>query len=75
MKSLLSWFVLIVSIAVVVSSCAKSDDSKTSTSTDAAAITGETMTIGSISYTSSLLSSCIDLDLTSTAGGSVYEKE
>ena len=31
MKSILSWFVLIVSIAVVVSSCAKSDDSKTVT--------------------------------------------
>ena len=35
MKSLTSWFVLIVSIAVIVSSCAKSDDSKTATtSTD-----------------------------------------
>ena len=35
MKSLLSWFVLIVSIAILVSSCAKSDDSKTATtSTD-----------------------------------------
>ena len=33
MKSLTSWFVLIVSIAVIVSSCAKSDDSKTA-STD-----------------------------------------
>ena len=29
MKSLLSWFLLVVSIAVLVSSCAKSDDSKT----------------------------------------------
>ena len=33
MKSLLSWFVVIVSIAVLVSSCAKSDDSKTATAT------------------------------------------
>ena len=33
MKSLLSWFVLIVSIAILISSCAKSDDSKTA-STD-----------------------------------------
>ena len=33
MKSILYWFVLIVSIAVLVSSCAKSDDSKTA-STD-----------------------------------------
>ena len=31
MKSLTSWFVLVVSIAVIVSSCAKSDDSKTAT--------------------------------------------
>ena len=29
MKSLTSWFVLIISIAVIVSLCAKSDDSKT----------------------------------------------
>ena len=35
MKSIYYWFVLIVSIAVIVSSCAKSDDSKTATtSTD-----------------------------------------
>ncbi len=33
------------------------------------------MTIGSIDYTSSLISSCIDFDLTSTAGDSVYGKE
>ena len=33
MRSLTSWFVLMVSIAVLVSSCAKSDDSKTA-STD-----------------------------------------
>ena len=31
MKSLLSWFVLVVSIAILISSCAKSDDSKTAT--------------------------------------------
>ena len=31
MKSLTSWFILIVSIALLVSSCAKSDDSKTAT--------------------------------------------
>ena len=77
MKCLLSWFLLIVSIAVLVSSCAKSDDSKTSTSTsaDPAAITGETMTIGSIDYTSSLLSSCYDGQTTSTAGDSVHVKD
>jgi len=104
MKSLTSWFVLIVSIAVLVSSCAKSDESKTastdnttsssddssddssdnststsdnssSSSSDPAAITGETMTIGSIDYTSSLLSSCTSLGITSTAGDTVYFKE
>ena len=45
------------------------------TSTDPAAITGETMTIGSIDYTSSLLSSCQDMNMTSTAGDSVHMKE
>ena len=33
------------------------------------------MTIGSIDYTSSLLSSCTDTTITSTAGDSVYGKE
>ena len=42
MKSLLSWFVVIVSIAVLVSSCAKSDDSKTANETET-----ETTTPGS----------------------------
>ena len=42
MKSLLSWFLLIVSIAVLVSSCAKSDDSKTANETET-----ETTTPGS----------------------------
>ncbi len=45
------------------------------TASDPAAITGETMTIGSIDYTSSLLSSCYDGEITSTAGDSVYLKE
>ena len=35
MKSILSWFELIVSIAVLVSSCAKSDDSKTASTSSA----------------------------------------
>ena len=33
------------------------------------------MTIGSIDYTSSLISSCIDMSTTSTAGDSVYSKQ
>ena len=41
MKSILYWFVLIVSIAVLVSSCAKSDDSKTA-STDSTTPTDTT---------------------------------
>jgi len=52
MKSLTSWLVLIVSIAVIVSSCAKSDDSKTA-STDNSTTTTDTTapTVTSVSTT------------------------
>ena len=67
---------LLIILTLSFSSCAKKEDSTTAaTSTDPAAITGETMTIGSIDYTSSLLSSCYDGQTTSTAGDSVHAKE
>ena len=75
MKINISLLILII-LTLSFSSCSKKDDSTTAaTASDPAAITGETMTIGSIDYTSSLISSCIDFDLTSTAGDSVYGKE
>ena len=67
---------LLIILTISFSSCAKKKDSTAATtSTDPAAITGETMTIGSIDYTSSLLSSCQDMNMTSTAGDSVHFKE
>ena len=67
---------LLIILTISFSSCAKKKDSTAATtSTDPAAITGETMTIGSIDYTSSLLSSCQDMNMTSTAGDSVHMKE
>ena len=67
---------ILIILTLSFSSCSKKEDSTTAaTSTDPAAITGETMTIGSIDYTSSLLSSCYDVEITSTAGDSVYGKE
>ncbi len=67
---------ILIILTLSFSSCAKKEDSTTAaTSTDPAAITGETMTIGSIDYTSSLLSSCYDGEITSTAGDSVHVKE
>ena len=64
-------------LTISFSSCSKKEDSTTAatTYTEPAAITGETMTIGSIDYTSSLISSCIDKSTTSTAGDSVYSKQ
>ena len=64
-------------LTISFSSCSKKEDSTAAatTYTEPAAITGETMTIGSIDYTSSLISSCIDMSTTSTAGDSVYSKE
>ena len=67
---------ILIILTLSFSSCAKKEDSTTAaTSTDPAAITGETMTIGSIDYTSSLLSSCYDGEITSDAGDSVHAKE
>ena len=67
---------ILIILTLSFSSCAKKEDSTTAaTSTDPAAITGETMTIGSIDYTSSLLSSCYDGEITSTAGDSVHVKD
>ena len=66
---------ILIILTLSFSSCAKKEDSTTATTTDPAAITGETMTIGSIDYTSSLLSSCYDGQTTSTAGDSVHVKD
>ena len=68
---------ILIILTLSFSSCSKKEEptATAATSTDPAAITGETMTIGSIDYTSSLISSCIDLSVTSTAGDSVYGKE
>jgi len=74
LKINISLLILII-LTISFSSCAKKEDSTAATTTDPAAITGETMTIGSIDYTSSLLSSCYDGGVTSTAGDSVHIKE
>ena len=64
-------------LTISFSSCSKKEGSTTAatTYTEPAAITGETMTIGSIDYTSSLLSSCYDGGITSDAGDSVHIKK
>ena len=66
---------ILIILTLSFSSCSKKEESAASASTDPAAITGETMTIGSIDYTSSLLSSCYDGGITSDAGDSVHAKE
>jgi len=67
---------ILIILTLSFSSCSKKEDSTAAaTASDPAAITGETMTIGSIDYTSSLLSSCYDGEITSTAGDSVHVKE
>ena len=71
---------ILIILTLSFSSCSKKEESTTAaataaTASDPAAITGETMTIGSIDYTSSLLSSCYDGGITSDAGDSVHAKE
>ena len=74
MKINISFFILII-LTLSLSSCSKKKDSTTAASTDPVAITGETMTIGSIDYTSSMLSLCMDEGIESDAGDSVYSKQ
>ena len=66
---------ILIILTLSFSSCSKKEESAAAASTDPAAITGETMTIGIIDYTSSLLSSCYDGGITSDAGDSVHAKE
>ena len=66
---------ILIILTLSFSSCSKKEESAAAASTDPPAITGETMTIGSIDYTSSLLSSCYDGGITSDAGDSVHAKE
>ena len=69
---------ILIILTLSFSSCSKKEESTAATAataSDPAAITGETMTIGSIDYTSSLLSSCYDGGITSDAGDSVHAKE
>ena len=69
---------ILIILTLSFSSCSKKEESTAATAataSDPAAITGETMTIGSIDYTSSLLSSCYDGQTTSTAGDSVHVKD
>ena len=65
---------ILIILTLSFSSCSKKEESTTAaaTASDPAAITGETMTIGSIDYTSSLLSSCYDGGITSDAGDWIF---
>jgi hypothetical protein len=74
---------LLIILTLSFSSCSKKDDSTTAAAapgvsdpnTDASlGIAGQTMTIGSIDYTTSMVSSCVDSGSKTKAGASVYIK-
>ena len=75
---------LLIILTLSFSSCSKKDDSTAATTsvpgvsdpnTDASlGIAGQTMTIGSIDYTTSMVSSCVDSGSKTKAGASVYIK-
>ena len=77
MKSIYYWFVLIVSIAVIVSSCAKSDDSKTASTDNTTSSSGDSDS-GSDNSSSGDSSSTTELEGTWTtscvSSGSIYRK-
>ena len=58
-------------------SCSSDEEvaATTTTATASAAITGETMSIGSTDYTTSLMSNCMDADWTTDAGVVLYMKK
>ena len=62
----------------IISSCSSDEEVATATTASAsasAAITGETMSVGSTDYTRSLMSSCKDADLNTDAGVAMYVKK
>jgi hypothetical protein len=75
---------LLIILTLSFSSCSKKDDSTAAATavpgvsdpnTDASlGIAGQTMTIGSIDYTTSMVSSCVDSGSKTKAGASVYIK-
>ena len=67
---------ILIILTLSFSSCSKKEESTTAATaaTPSAAITGETMSIGSIDYTTSLMSNCMDADTTSDAGVALYFK-
>ena len=73
MKILLYWLVPIVSIAVLVSSCAKSDDSSTANQSVSSVITMASLTIGSQTYTNAFKwTTCTDTGALEASGGNIY---
>ena len=75
MKIYIPLFLLII-LTLSFSSCSKKEESTTAATaaTPSAAITGETMSIGSIDYTTSLMSNCMDAETTTDAGDALYFK-
>ena len=75
MKIYISLLILIIG-TLFFTSCSKKEESTNAATaaTPSAAITGETMSIGSTDYTTSLMSNCMDADTTSDTGVALYFK-
>ena len=68
---------LLIILTLFFTSCSSDEEVATTTTTTAsasAAITGETMSIGSTDYTTSLMSNCMDAETTTDAGDALYFK-
>ena len=75
MKIYISLLILIIG-TLFFTSCSKKEESTTAAAAGAsAAITGETMSIGSTDYTRSLMSNCKDADWETDAGVKLYLKK
>ena len=78
MKNVFFMLVLFCLSVGIISSCSSDEEVATATTASAsasAAITGETMSVGSTDYTRSLMSSCKDADLNTDAGVALYVKK
>jgi hypothetical protein len=76
MKIYIPLLILIIG-TLFFTSCSSDEEVATTTTaaTASAAITGETMSIGSTDYTTSLMSNCMDADWTTDAGVVLYMKK
>ena len=76
MKKLLFWMVLICSVAVILTSCSKDEDSTTAASTSVTSTTASgSITVGSETLSGTYVSTCNTTQIAAAAGTSIFPSD